>query len=220
MLRLYAHWRSSASYRVRIALNLKGVAYAIESLRLSRGEGEQYGEAYRRLNPQSRVPLLVDGDFRLGQSQAILEYLETRYPQPSLLPGDAQSQARIRAFCQTIVADVQPLQNSGVQCYLSDHYAQDEAGTQAWARHWVERGLAALEAEQDGLSEHPFVFGTAPTLADCVLVPQLYAAERLGCDAALFPRLQRIGDRCLQLPAFQRAHPDQQPDAPGAASGA
>ncbi|MFP5306543.1 MAG: maleylacetoacetate isomerase [Gammaproteobacteria bacterium] len=212
MLKLYSYWRSSSAYRVRIALNLKGLPYETVPVHLVRDGGEQFLEAYRRLNPQSRVPLLVDGDFILNQSQAILEYLEATHPQPTLLPGDARAQARIRAFCQTITADIQPLQNTSVLKYLSDRLQIGEDAKNAWLRHWITRGLAALEAELHGSADAPFVFGETPTWAECMMVPQIYAAERFGCDAAQYPRLSRVAAHCATLPAFQRAHPDAQPD--------
>lgn len=212
MLRLYSYWRSSASYRVRIALNLKGLAYEIVPVHLVRDGGEQFSAAYRALNPQARVPLLIDGDFRLNQSQAILEYLEALHPQPALVPADPRQQARVRAFCLTITADIQPLQNTSVLKYLSERLQVGEEARNAWLQHWIVRGLAALEAELREAPDAPFVFGEAPTWADCVLVPQIYAAQRFGCDAAQYPRLARVAAHCNTLPAFQRAHPDAQPD--------
>lgn len=213
MLKLYSYWRSSCSYRLRIALNLKGLAYTLISVNLTREGGEQHGADFHALNPQSRVPLLVDGDFALNQSQAMLEYLEAKYPQPALISGDARQQARIRAFCQTIVADIQPLQNSGVLGYLDKTLGVDAEVRTQWLRHWITRGLAALEREAGDRPPTPFVFGDTPGWADCVLVPQVYAAQRYGCDAAHYPRLARIAGHCQSLPAFQRAHPDAQPDA-------
>jgi maleylacetoacetate isomerase len=213
MLKLYSYWRSSCSYRLRIALNLKGLAYELIPVHLLQGGGQQHSADYRALNPQSRVPLLVDGDFVLNQSQAMLEYLEVKYPQPALISGDARQQARIRAFCQTVIADIQPLQNSGVLSYLEQTLAVDADARTQWLRHWITRGLAVLEQEISELPESPFVFGDAPGWADCVLVPQIYAAQRYGCDATHYPRLAEIAKHCDGLPAFQRAHPDAQPDA-------
>lgn len=215
MLKLYSYWRSSASYRVRIALNLKGLAYEIVPVHLVRDGGQQFSAEYRALNPQSRVPLLVDGDFALNQSLAILEYLEAQHPQPALLTGDARRQARIRAFCQTINADIQPLQNTGVLKYLGERLQVDEDARNAWLRHWITRGLAALDEALHDAPETPFVFGDSASWADCLLVPQIYAATRFGCDAARYPRLARVAAHCAALPAFQRAHPDRQPDAGG-----
>lgn len=213
MLKLYSYWRSSASYRVRIALNLKGLAYEIVPVHLVRDGGQQFSADYRALNPQSRVPLLVDGDFALNQSLAILEYLEATHPQPGLLTGDARRQARIRAFCQTINADIQPLQNTSVLKYLGETLQVGEDARNAWLRHWITRGLAALEDELSAAPDTAFVFGDSASWADCLLVPQIYAATRFGCDASRYPRLARVAAHCATLPAFQRAHPDQQPDA-------
>jgi maleylacetoacetate isomerase len=216
MLKLYSFWRSSASYRVRIALNLKGLEVEYVPVHLVRDGGEQNAPAYLALNPQGRVPLLVDGDFRLGQSMAILDYLEARHPQPALVPADARERARMLSFCHAIVADTQPLQNTGPVKYLGDHFGVDDAGKAAWMRHWIERGLGALEQERHATPETPFAFGQAPTWADCVLVPQVYNADRWDCDASRFPRLHALARRLMQLPAFAAAHPDRQPDAPKA----
>ncbi|MEW6169257.1 MAG: maleylacetoacetate isomerase [Pseudomonadota bacterium] len=213
MLKLYSYWRSSASYRVRIALNLKGLAYEIVPVHLVRDGGQQFSAEYRALNPQSRVPVLVDGDFALNQSLAILEYLEATHPQPALLSGDVRMQARIRAFCQTINADIQPLQNTSVLNYLGETLRLGEDARTAWLRHWITRGLAALEDELRSAPPTPFVFGDSASWADCLLVPQIYAAARFGCDASRYPRLARVAAHCASLPAFQRAHPDAQPDA-------
>lgn len=214
MLKLYSYWRSSSAYRVRIALNLKGLAYETVPVHLMRDGGEQFSDAYRALNPQARVPLLVDGEFRLNQSQAIFEYLEAIHPQPALAPQEPRAQARVRAFCLTITADIQPLQNTSVLQYLGEKLQVGEDARNTWLRHWITRGLAALEDELRGASNTPFVFGDTPTWADCVLVPQIYAAQRFGGDASQYPRLARVAAHCNTLPAFQRAHPDAQPDRP------
>jgi len=162
------------------------------------------------------VPLLVDGDFRLGQSMAILDYLESLAPEPALLPREPRLRARVLAFCHAIVADIQPLQNTGPLKYLGEQFGADDARKAAWNRHWIERGLAALEQERAGLPDAACAFGDAPTWADCVLVPQVYNAERWGCDAARYPLLQALAERLRQRPAFAAAHPDRQPDAPRA----
>lgn len=213
MLKLYSAWRSSASYRVRIALSLKGVQYEYVPVNLVRDGGEQNQPAYRALNPQGRVPLLVDGDFRVAQSLAILDYLEALHPRPALLPQEPRLRARVLAFCQAIVADIQPLQNTGPVKYLGDHFGADDERKTAWMRHWIEQGLSALERERAGEPDTPFVFGEAPTWADCVLVPQVYNADRHKCDAGKLPRLYALAQRLRELPAFQAAHPDNQPDA-------
>lgn len=214
MLKLYSYWRSSASYRVRIALALKDIPHELVPIHLVKEGGEQYAPAYRALNPQARVPLLVDDDFRINQSLAILEYLESLYPQPPLLPGEPRARARVWAFCHTIAADIQPLQNLGPLAYLTREFKASEEQKAAWLRHWIERGLAALEEERSGAASDEYCFGAQPTLADCVLVPQLYAAQRFGCDAAKYPHLAAIGERCNRLAAFKAAHPDSQPDRP------
>ncbi len=212
MLKLYSYWRSSASYRVRIALALKNLGYEYVPVNILKDGGEQYGETYRKLNPQSRVPYLVDGEFGIGQSLAILEYLESKFPQPALVPREAQERARMWAFCQAIAADIQPLQNTGPLAYLSREFKVSDEQKNAWIRHWIERGLAALEQERIGVKDSGFVFGDAPTLADCVLVPQVFNAERFACDVSKFPRLHAIALHLREHPAFAKAHPDRQPD--------
>lgn len=214
MLRLYSFWRSSASYRVRIALNLKGLAYEYVPVHLTRDGGEQHQPAYRALNPQGRVPLLVDGDFRLAQSLAILDYLESLGPRPALCPAEPKLRARVLAFCHAIASDIQPLQNTGPLKMLGERFGADDAAKAAWNRHWIEAGLAALEAGRAGAPDTAFAFGDAPTWADCVLVPQVYNAERWQCDVARFPRLFALARRLRELPAFAAAAPERQPDAP------
>ena len=214
MLKLYSYWRSSASYRVRIALNLKGVPYETIPIHLVKDGGEQYSSEYRALNPQARVPLLVNGDFRLNQSLAILQYLEERYPRPALVPADVQQRARLWAFCHTIAGDIQPLQNLGPLVYLAREFGASDEQKNAWLRHWIERGLVALEQELAGEPRHDFALGPAPSLADCVLVPQMYAATRFGCDAQKYPRLAQAAAHASALPEFAAACPDRQPDRP------
>ena len=213
MLKLYSYWRSSASYRVRIALALKGVDYQYLPVHLMRDVGEQNQPAYRALNPQGRVPYLIDGDFGLGQSLAILDYLEARFPQPTLIPAEPRERARMWAFCHAICADIQPLQNTGVLNYLSQQLHVSDEQKKTWLRFWIERGLIALEQERVAASDGDCVFGDKPTLADCLLVPQIYAAERFGCDQSQYPQLQAIAEKLRVRPAFVAAHPDAQPDA-------
>mgnify|MGYP006274942559 CR=1 FL=1 len=213
MLTLHAYWRSSASYRVRIALNLKALPYRIEPVHLVKDGGAQHSAAYRALNPQGRVPLLVDGAFTLGQSVAIFEYLEERHPTPALLPADPQQRARVREACQVLAADVQPLQNISVLNYLRDRLAVDEPARNDWVRHWIEQGLTALEARVADQPLTQAMFGDRVSYADCCLVPQVYAARRFGAEVARFPRLAALATRLEALPAFAAAHPDRQPDA-------
>jgi maleylacetoacetate isomerase len=214
MIKLYSFWRSSASYRVRIALALKGIRYEYVPVSLTRDGGEQHQPAYRALNPQGRVPLLVDGEFRVAQSMAILDYLEAVQPDPALCPRDPQLRARVLAFCHAIASDIQPLQNMGPVKLLGERFGADEAQKGAWMRHWIEHGLVALEQERAGLPDTNFTFGDAPTWADCVLVPQVYNAERWQCDLGKFPLLVALARRLRELPAFAAAHPDRQPDTP------
>lgn len=211
-LTLYSYWRSSAAYRVRIALNLKGLPHEIVPVHLIKGGGEQRAAEYRRLNPQGLIPLLTDGEFRLGQSLAIFEYLEGRNPQPALTPREPALRARMWAFCQTIACDIHPLNNLRVMQYLKNHFAAGEPDRDAWYRHWIAEGFLALEASLQDLPDTRYCFGDAPGFADCCLVPQMYNAERYQCPLAAYPRLVEVSARLRLLPAFQRAHPDVQPD--------
>lgn len=213
MLTLYSYWRSSASYRVRLALALKGLAYAVVPVHLVKDGGQQHAAAYKALNPEGRVPLLVDGDFKLGQSLAIFQYLEARYPEPALLPDTLQLRARVWQFCEAINADMQPLHNLSPLNYLTGRLGLSEAQKLEWIRHWIERGLGALEQELAPLPERAALFADTPGYADCCLVPQLYAARRFGADLSVCPRLVATAVRLEALPAFFAAHPDRQVDA-------
>lgn len=213
MLILHSYWRSSASYRVRLALALKNLPYEYRPVHLLRDGGEQHAAAYRALNPEGRVPLLVDGDFRLGQSLAILRYLDEAYPARPLAPADLHLRARAWQFCEAINADMQPLHNIGPLAYLSRELAIGDAQKEAWIRHWIDRGLSALEAEVADQPLATAVFGDEPGIADCCLVPQVYAARRFGADLDRYPRLMALAARLEQRPDFIAAHPAQQPDA-------
>jgi maleylpyruvate isomerase len=214
-LRLYNYWRSSASHRVRIALQLKGLDYEYVAVNLGAGEGEQFSAAYRALNPQSRVPALETPDGILTQSMAILEWLEEAHPEPPLLPRARGERARVRAMAQILVADVQPLQNQSVTRYLQGTLQLDSAAVKAWLREWVGRGLSALE---EMLAREPlqgaFCLGTQPTIADVCLVPQCASARRFGVDLADYPRVRAVDEACSAIAAFERAAPQQQLDAP------
>ncbi len=212
MLKLYNYWRSSSSYRVRIALNLKLVEYQTVPVHLLRDGGEQHKAEFHALNPQELVPLLVDGDFALGQSLAIFQYLEAQVPQPALVPEDPRDAARMWAFCQAIANEIQPLQNTRVIKYMTEQLGLDEEQRKTWLRHWIGLGLDALEEEMRGREATPYCFGETPTYADCCLVPQLYAAERFGAVRD-WPRLQAITARCREHEGFIAAHPDNQMDA-------
>lgn len=213
MLKLYAYWRSSASYRVRCALNLKGLAYETVPVHLVKHGGEQHRDEYRALNPEGRVPLLIDGDFRLGQSLAIFQYLEARHPAPALLPDSLELRSRAWQFCEAINSDIQPLQNLGPLNYLTGTLGLSDEQKTLWVRHWIDRGLTALEHEIADLPERAAIFGDAPGYADCCLVPQMYAARRFGAALNQYPRLVALSERLEALPPFAAAHPDLQPDA-------
>jgi len=206
---LHGYWRSSAAYRVRIALNLKGVAFdqANHDLRT----GAQRAADYRAVNPQALVPALDTGDGVVAQSPAILEWLDERYPAPPLLPADAFLRAQVRAFAATIGCDIHPLNNLRVQQAVRGLGA-DDAQMAAWIARWIDEGFVALEAM---VAAHGggFAIGAAPTLADCYLVPQLYSAERFAVDLAPYPHLVAAGAAMRALPQVAAAHPDRQPDA-------
>jgi maleylacetoacetate isomerase len=213
-LELYGFWRSSATYRVRIALNLKALPYQLHAVSLTRGEGDQFSAAYREVNPQSRVPTLVHNGQRFSQSLAIIEYLDETFPDHRLIPRDPVDRARVRMLSQIIAADVQPLQNTATTKYLRDVLKLDDAAVTAWLRNWIALGLDAYNAhiERDRLSGK-FSHGDTPTMADCCLMPQLYAAQRFGIEVTRYPRLALIAENCSALSAFQHAHPSKQPDA-------
>lgn len=213
-LELYTFWRSSASYRVRIALNLKALPYVTHAINLIREGGDQFTAEYQEVNPQSRVPTLVHDGQRFTQSLAIIEYLDETFPQPSLIPKHPVDRARVRMLSQIIACDIQPLQNTSVTKYLKEKLSVGEGGIITWLREWITRGLDAYDAllERDQLSGK-FSHGDTPTMADCCLVPQLYAAQRFGVEPAKYPRLALIGENCAALSAFVHAHPSKQPDA-------
>jgi maleylpyruvate isomerase len=213
-LRLYSYWRSSASYRVRIALELKGLSYEYVPVHLLAGGGQQFTPAYRALNPQARVPALETTDGVLTQSMAIIEWLEETYPNPALLPRTAGPRARVRALAQILVADVQPLQNQSVTSYLKRELRLNETALSAWLRHWIGNGLGAIEELLGPDSARgDFCVGEWPTVADVCLVPQCASARRFGVDPADYPRIARIERSCNAIAAFQRAAPARQPDA-------
>jgi maleylpyruvate isomerase len=212
-MKLYEFFPSSASYRVRIALNLKGLAYQSESLKLYLDPGPQFTPEYRKLNPQGLVPTLVDKERVLQQSLAILEYLEEIHPEPPLLPGTVADRARIRALALVVACEIHPLDNLRVLKHLTGPMGLSQETMLAWYRHWIATGLSALEAM---VANDPrtgaFCHGESPTLADVCLVPQLYNARRYKCPLDDYPSLRRIDEACLKLGAFERARPENQPD--------
>lgn len=213
-LKLYGYWRSSSAYRVRLALNLKGLAYEQQSVHLVRNGGEQHSEAYRKLNPMGLVPALVHGEQVLVESLAICEYLDEVFPAKPLLPANASERARVRSLALTIACGIQPLNNLAVLQYLETGFGADKQAVARWYVHWIARGFQAVETWlQRGGASGDFCHGDQPGLADCFLVPQVYNAERFNCDLAPFPRIQEITARCRALEAFAAAAPEAQPDA-------
>jgi len=206
-IKLYGYWRSSAAYRVRIALSLKGLEYENIPVSLMPGISEHRQEAYRAKNPQMLVPFMEDGDIAMSQSMAILEYLEEAYPAVSLLPSSEPMRSKVRAFCNVIACDIHPLQNLRVLQYVSTQYGGDP---KQWAAHWMHEGFKALEAVA---SDGPYVFGDSVTLADALLVPQIYNTRRIEMPTDDFPKLIAAVDNCNELEAFRIAAPEAQPDA-------
>lgn len=212
MLELYTYYRSSASYRVRIALNLKGLDYKATSVHLRKGE--QTGDAYTKINHSGLVPALVDDGAALSQSLAIIEYLDETHPQTALLPKDPADRAWVRALSQVIACEIHPLNNLRVLKYLVKDLGHDEATRDAWYRHWVALGFETIERmlTEDGKTGS-FCFGDTPTLADVCLVPQVFNAERFDTDMTPYPTIRRINEACLKLDAFDKAAPGNQFDA-------
>ncbi|HUD30645.1 MAG TPA: maleylacetoacetate isomerase [Novosphingobium sp.] len=207
---LHGYWRSTASYRVRIALNLKRVEYRQETHDLR--TGAQADPAYRALAPQGLVPALEADGLVLTQSPAILEWIEERWPEPALLPADADARATVRAMAALIGCDVHPLNNLRVLQALKGEFGAAQTQVDAWIARWIGDGFAALET-QVARRGQGFAHGDAPTLADCYLVPQLYAAERFGVDLSPYPALVAAGEAMRALPEVEAAHPSRQPDA-------
>jgi maleylpyruvate isomerase len=215
-MKLYSYFRSSAAYRARIALHLKGLPFDYAPVHLRKGE--QNAEAYRALNRQELVPTLIDGDTAVTQSLAIIEYLDERHPEPPLLPSAPAGRARVRAIALAICCDIHPLNNLRVLRYLVHTLKIGEEAKDAWYRHWIDTGLAALEAQLAAdVATGTFCHGDVPTMADVCLVPQLANARRANIPLDGYPTLLRIDATCRALDAFARAAPDRQPDADSSA---
>lgn len=208
-MKLYTYYRSTAAYRVRIALNYKQIDYELIPVNLL--QGNQFNSDYKTVNPQMRVPTLVDGSFILGQSMAILEYLEEKYPKPALLPDDLVERAQVRFIAQLIATDIHPLNNISVLNYLKNNLHQNQQTVNEWYFNWLEKGFNALEtllAAKKGL----FSLGDTLTMADVCLIPQIYNAFRFGFSMDAYPKLLEINEYCLTLPFFEKAKPENQPD--------
>ena len=213
-MKLYTYFRSSAAYRVRIGLNLKGLAVDSVPVHLIKDGGQQLGAEYRAVNPNALVPALQDEGTTITQSLAILEYLDESYPTPPLLPVTPAARARVRALALQIACDIHPLNNLRVLKYLVKEAGVSEEVKNAWYVHWVQQGFTALELQLAGSPETGrFCHGDQPTLADCLLVPQVFNAVRFNIDMGPYPTIARIAAACDALPAFAAAHPSRQPDA-------
>lgn len=211
-MKLYTYFRSSAAFRVRIALNLKDLPYAPVFIHLAKGEHRKPG--YSGVYPQGLLPTLVDDNGEaLSQSLAIIEYLDETHPAPALLPKDASGRARVRSLSMLIACEIHPLNNLRTLQYLKRQLGQNEAQINTWYRHWIADGLARLEADLAKPGTGRFCHGDAPSMADCCLAPQIFNAKRYDCDLAPYPTVMRVFDACMQLEAFDRAQPSRQPDA-------
>ncbi|WP_416305568.1 maleylacetoacetate isomerase [Neptunicella sp. SCSIO 80796] len=214
-LKLYGYWRSSATYRVRIALNLKQLDYEIIPVHLVQDGGQQHSKNYQGLNPAELVPTLYDDDedIILNQSLAIIEYLDERYEQgTNLLPPHSLERARVRTLAYDIACDIQPLANLRVMNYIGEHYQLEQEGKFEWARHWMQKGMQGIEKRLQKTATD-YCFGFDLSLADVCLIPQVYNANRVGLDMSAFPVIDRVYQNCISLPAFAKAIPENQPDA-------
>lgn len=210
-MKLHSYFRSSASFRVRIALELKGLSYDYVAVHIARGDHKK--EPYAALSADTLVPLLeVDGE-KLSQSMAIIEYLDEKHPEPALLPSDALGRARVRALAQSIACEIHPLNNLRVLKYLVREMKVEEEAKNTWYRHWCREGLEAFERQLARLPVSTYCYGSTPTLADCCLVPQIFNAERFNVNFDGLPRTLAAHAACMALPAFQKAQPSACPDS-------
>jgi maleylpyruvate isomerase len=211
---LHNYFRSSAAYRVRIAMHLKGLSFEYLPVHLTRDGGAQFSPKYSAMNPQQLVPLLDDNGFQLSQSLAIIEYLDEKFPQVRLIPESLEGRARVRQIALAIACDIHPLQNLRVLKYLTGTLGLSEEAKTDWIKHWLQLGLQALEANLFRASSRgQFCYGDHPTLADCALIPQMFSAARFGVDSTAFPTLRMIYERCEAMPEFAAAHPGKQVDS-------
>lgn len=213
-MKLHSYWRSSAAYRVRIALNLKGLDYEIAPVHMLKDGGEQRQAEYLAVNPQGLIPTLEDGDLKLGQSLAIMDYLEAKHPEPALYPQALEERALAQQLALAIACDIHPLNNLRALKYLKNDLGVEDEARDAWYRHWIRAGFAAMETLLRGRGwRGPYCLGQQVTLADACLVPQMYNARRFETPLDDFPILTSIEAACLALPAFQQAAPENQADA-------
>ena len=210
-MKLYTYFRSSAAFRVRIALNLKGLAYEPVFIHLAKGEHRksEYADKY----PQALLPTLLTDGLELSQSLAIIEYLDETHPNPPLLPPDAPDRARVRSLALLVACEIHPLNNLRTLQYLKRELGHNDAEVNAWYRHWIADGLAKLEADLLRGKKGRFCHGETPTLADCCLVPQIFNAQRFKCRTDHIPQTMRVFDACMKLPAFSKTQPSECPDA-------
>ncbi|CAB3645862.1 maleylacetoacetate isomerase [Achromobacter pestifer] len=209
-MQLHSFFNSSTSYRVRIALALKGLPY--EYLPVNLRKQEQRATDYVAKNPSAGVPLLVDGDTQLSQSLAIIDYLDATHPEPRLIPAETLARARVLELSDAISCDIHPVNNMRILRYLQDVLRASDEQKNAWYQHWIKEGLTAVEELLARHGHGPYCFGDAPSLADCCLVPQVANAQRMGCDLSTYPRILRVYEYCNAQPAFQQAAPSRQPD--------
>jgi len=211
-MKLYGYWRSTAAYRVRIALHLKGITFESISVHLVKNGGEQHGSDYSELNPTHLVPTLVDGDFSLNQSLAIIDYLEHRTSDNALYPQDIKSRAKVQALALDIACEIHPLNNLRVQQYLANSLAATDEAKQKWLEHWMNIGFMAIERQLNGTAGQ-YCFSDTVTVADICLVAQVYNAHRFKVDMSAYPIINKIVQNCNKLPAFIKALPENQSDA-------
>jgi maleylpyruvate isomerase len=212
MMKLYTYFRSSAAFRVRMALNIKGIAYEPHIVWLP--DGQQKSDAYRQINPQNLVPTLIDDGEQLNQSMAIIEYLDETHPEPALMPKDPLARAHVRSLSQLIACDIHPINNLRVLKYLKSELKQEQSAIDSWYRHWCDEGLAAFERQlAESNTQGRYSFGNTVTMADLCLVPQIFNAKRFEVDLTKFPMTMAIFDRLMLIPAIDIAQPSKQPDA-------